>query len=408
MSKSVNPEVVLLNAMLHSRMQQRGIENNQNKLLNEIKLKWEEKVDVNFEAQSSDISSLISQDVQILGSISPNITAEAHPALKTHKLNVILNKGLPKLLDNGQAIPSIFSGKLPFDNDVGDSLPTLGSGGYYGTGNPSYVSALLHYSALSLTLDPMIITGPHSAIYHKNPLANSFSEAAGNFTWYDAKDNALIVPHSGYAFGGHRNQKTDNPFAPEDCTSLIGKYTTPQITTTTADFMCTWNVNTGEFGSWRPAEWGPEILTSLYSPIRAQDAQTGDIYFHKLLKDSPEKIVYAGGHAAIAFSKNCQEVSTIGANRDLEREFSDNPKVGMEGIGFQSFPLQADGKFIGFLRPNDSLLKQIPDPFGINNQDWIHEPITELSVVQYYDSHYDHTGAHLTGMDTSSSAAVYD
>lgn len=408
-------KAIATNVIFHSRMQQKGIKHDQDQMLEKIKVAYENKADLPIANLDSKIQALIEQDKQqleVFNQTARDPQYKIHFAVKVNKLGVVIDKGLPKLLGDENAISSIVSGKLPgnLDNNIGESLPNLGSGEYYGGGNLIYVSALLHYASLASGLGAGYAISNNSAAYYSNPLPENFPKSADYFSWYSDKDHALVVPHGGYAWGAHRNQNTNNPFAPHDCASLIETYTIPQLTASTADLMCIWNVNTGEFDGWRPQEWGSESLTALYQPLKPEDAQMGDIYFHKLIKDTPKDTVYAGGHAAVTIFTSGGEVKATGANRDLEREFAASPQPGLEGIGLQSFQIPTAGKFIGFLRATDKMTEQMPDPFGINGFDWGHEPCTLENVVQYYDSHYGHAGIPLSGGDSffGDSAAAHD
>ncbi|MBX9805310.1 MAG: hypothetical protein K2Y18_06115 [Alphaproteobacteria bacterium] len=164
----------------------------------------------------------------------------------------------------------------------------------------------------------------------------------------------LVIPHSGYSFGGHLGEPRygqGKRFGPQDCSSGVA-FLTGSPAYTTADQLCAYRKLSGLVGL-IPAGWetgadatyllkNMEVVT-VKDP--QNDIQPGQIYWHRRFANTDPEMkvtVGSGGHTAITLGYlRDGSVVTIGYNRDM-------PKL--EGFGIQNFlwaaePLKKKGLF---------------------------------------------------------------
>lgn len=202
-----------------------------------------------------------------------------------------------------------------------------------------------------------------------------------NFTqctyfYNDAKTaKGLAFIHSGYTFGGYRNESR-YPYqppellgklnGPEDCSSFIGKLTLEIDQLSTADlWKCYQSKQKGypKDPNWEESKIG-QLLIKNYKVVAPDNIRAGDIWAMRSFdtqKDPEMKGFGKGGHTVLIVDnpgKGKKEVMTLGFNRDMPRN---------EGFGEKKFPMHSkpsEGKRIFFFRINGSTPKtQEPKSF---------------------------------------------
>ncbi len=190
-------------------------------------------------------------------------------------------------------------------------------------------------------------------------------------TFYnDAKTaKGLAFIHSGYAFGGYRNEPR-YPYqppeslgklnGPEDYSSFIGKLTLEIDQMSTADlWKCYQSKQKGypKGPDWEKSEISQQLLIKNYKVVAPNNIQVGDIWAMRSFdtqKDPEMKGRGKGGHTVLVVDnpdKDKNEVMTLGYNRNMPEN---------EGFGEQKFPMYSkpyDGKRIFFFRVNSSVLE---------------------------------------------------
>lgn len=180
---------------------------------------------------------------------------------------------------------------------------------------------------------------------------------------YFYKDNTtskgLAFIHSGYAFGGYRNESRypyqppeslGKPNGPEDCSSFIGKLTLDVDQMSTADLWKRWQYQREGYPSdqdWENSKIG-KLLINKYTVIESDNIQSSDIWATRsfdINTDPQMKGFGKGGHTVLVIDdKDQKEIIGLGYNRDMPR---------IEGFGKQTFPkypVTGDGKRIFFFR----------------------------------------------------------
>lgn len=145
-------------------------------------------------------------------------------------------------------------------------------------------------------------------------------------------EDRLVYPHSGYAFGGHSDNKV---YGPEDCATWIGKKCLQKET-------CTFDL----YNAYKNISPLPRL-----TPVEVKDPQKdikpGDIYIHRFFSCPQDKGKTAGdsGHTMLVLGtrNNGKEVLTLGYSRHM-------PIV--EGFGLKYYSTLSDEHTdVGFLRP---------------------------------------------------------
>ena len=181
----------------------------------------------------------------------------------------------------------------------------------------------------------------------------------------DITSNGLAFIHSGYAFGGYRNdprypyqppELLGKPNGPEDCSSFIGKLTFGVDQMSTADLWKRWQYQRAGYPRdqvWENSTIG-KLLIDNYEVIEASEVQPGDIWATRSFDiniDPEMKGDGKGGHTVLVIDNvNQQEITGLGFNRDMP--------LNIEGFGeqpFPKYPKEGDGKRILFFRPKSQL-----------------------------------------------------
>ncbi|MBM3468882.1 MAG: hypothetical protein FJX71_05570 [Alphaproteobacteria bacterium] len=196
-------------------------------------------------------------------------------------------------------------------------------------------SALFHASPLPETLPEKIPENLRERFYKELP----FYTFARSYEIGSAQ--ALVFPHSGYAFGGHRREPRYpefKPFGPLDCSHWFSVLmNSPSYTT--ADQVCAYWKLSGIEAPAIPKDWenGPDAryllehteVVTVRDP--QQDIQPGLIYCHKSVPlADPTKELIGGGHTALVLGlRSNNNIVTLGYNRDIQKN--------LEGFGIQDF-----------------------------------------------------------------------
>lgn len=185
-----------------------------------------------------------------------------------------------------------------------------------------------------------------SAIAHIAPLPSlqvDYSDFSFVSTYKvnDVLSQGLIIPHSGYAFGGMRDEPrypTGKLHGPQDCSSWIAKVTKSPAAYSTADQLCAYRQLLAQ-PSFIPEGWDQNLdaqhLLKSYNPVIVQDLQTdirpGQVFCLRRFNQtdpSMSETLGVGGHTAMVLGIQNNNIVTLGYNRDM-------PK--MEGFGIQEF-----------------------------------------------------------------------
>ena len=178
----------------------------------------------------------------------------------------------------------------------------------------------------------------------------------------DKTPQGLAFTHSGYAFGGYRNEprypydpskalygKLEGPY---DCSGFTGVLTLKTDQMTTADLWKLYQSQQEGYSkdpAWEESTIG-KLLIKNYTAVKPNDIQPGDIWALRNFDThiDPEMKGYGkGGHAALVVDSPDQdkkEVMTLGYNRNMPEN---------EGFGkqaFSSYPKAGEGKRIFFFR----------------------------------------------------------
>ncbi len=112
----------------------------------------------------------------------------------------------------------------------------------------------------------------------------------------------LYYPHSGYAFGGSRNDVSGNEFVPEDCSSFVAKMTLCSIEFTTADEFECYNPSP----AWAKTPTGKAML-KMFEPT--DDIQPGVVLCARS---------QLGGHTTFVLGQRQNgKLITLGCNRNM-------------------------------------------------------------------------------------------
>jgi hypothetical protein len=276
---------------------------------------------------------------------------QVHHSVKMHKTLPIL-EGVKTLITN--SFFDFLEGRLPAEYAYDQKTVTILGDNTTALGNSrgTFLATALMYmlankeAGVSKGFGSFGLTWfDASALAHIAPLPHLDLDLSG-FSFAspyneDRSQLALVIPHSGYAFGAHRNQsryQTGKKYGPHDCSSYLSliagspHYTTP-------DQLCAYRTLTNEPGL-IPQGWETGIdakyLIQNYTVVTVKDPsvdiQPGQIYTHIRFNkdvDSTMTGLGAGGHTAIVMGfKRDGNIVTMGANRDM-------PKL--EGIGIQNF-----------------------------------------------------------------------
>lgn len=272
--------------------------------------------------------------------------------LKTHKIIEILT-GVESLIK--ESFFDLIEGRLPegyaYDQETITVLGGENTSTVWGNSRGTYLKTALFYIMATAEEGNAKSFGARgvdwfdqSALAHIIPLPKDLSgDPFSSYSFLSAYSegvNGLIVLHSGYAFGGHRNEPRypkGKLFGPQDCSSWIATLTGAPAYTT-ADQLCAYR-KLPSVGGFIPQGWetgaDAKYLLNNMSAVKIQDPsvdiRAGQIYAFRRFSDKDPTMTEtlgAGGHTALVLGFNGQDIVTLGYNRDM-------PKI--EGFGVQNF-----------------------------------------------------------------------
>lgn len=236
---------MLTAAIAQMRLRQHAIKTEQDTLLANNKIALEEK-DISVKELVEKIKADVRRDQEYINkfdAIVKMLEASDTPkfnavpwAVRTNKMNLIIEGARTKIFGEDETnIMHLVNGKLPtgIDNEVNE-FPVLGSGRFWGTSKPTYLSygiLAVNFSLSGHTIQNIPLT---STITHVAALPVGIALDPACRFFYHAETCASTFPcfgyvHSGYSFGGYREDEQrlhyDKLFGPEDCSSGVAKIT---------------------------------------------------------------------------------------------------------------------------------------------------------------------------------------
>lgn len=311
MSKQKTNEHIITDAVMHMRKVQYAMRNEQNELLESIKLLAEDLkyAEITFDNLPGETKKILESEKLSVEHLNKAILANkekgctAHIGIRTHKLAEALEGASQIATDTN--ISRILEGKLPsdFENNLDIMLPELGKiNSFWGTSKPTFLTTLLetvHFSFTKKTSDSSL-----STIFHTFNCPKEFvSSGLTSSLFVNVEELVKVtIPHSGYSFGGDR--LNDKHFRPHDCTSFLEM--SAQLTAggaSTADLYLTKRLLSKQDlvvvdESWLNSAGGS--IVSLFD-INTKMPIPGDIWVvRKFNETSPIKSsLGCGGHAGI-------------------------------------------------------------------------------------------------------------
>jgi len=279
-------------------------------------------------------------------------------SVKTHKTAPIL-EGVKMLLT--ESFFDLVDGKIPtgymYDQQTVTMLGGENMVSIWGNSRGTYLKAAYLYMLANQGEESSKPFGSMglpwfdtSALAHVAPLPDELDLDLTSYSFACSYEHGvkrgLVLPHSGYAFGGHRSEGRyphGKQFGPHDCSSWLGSFMESPIYTT-ADQLCAYRKLTG-IRALIPNGWetgsDAKYLLNTMEVVNVQDPSAdikpGQIYWlRRFAATDPEmtQTVGVGGHTAIALGYlRDGNVVTIGYNRDM-------PKL--EGFGIQNFSWGAE------------------------------------------------------------------
>lgn len=320
-------------------------------LLDDIQKLYEKNKMVELGKLSDNLDREIEREVKIISNfnnavqefnkIDPNIVSFP---LKTNKMVDILN-GAKDLLKSH--LEDLLAGRLPANYELSDRLQPFKNSidgslrdkdTIYGNSKASFLKvALLELKNQLLPKTEKLFSSnvlDQSAIAHIVPIPDQMSTKNLQDSKYyysdDKTPQGLVTVHSGYAFGGHREQlryPVGKEYGPEDCSSWVAKITGHKDEFSTLHQYAAYNISrdkTCDISKLSNIEQDIiNRLTEKYEAVEIhdpqQDIQPGQVYFRRGFKESDDPNGLGSfGHTAIVIGKNDEGiVSVINVNRNM-------------------------------------------------------------------------------------------
>ncbi len=373
----------------------------------------------NYPIQEINISTLqgmvldrIDQDIAITSSLNDAIAYnqfytenEMTYALKTNKMDEALT-GSRELIADTQSFEAIIKGEFPegygcpppFAVMIGEvSCP-------FGNSHNTFLStALIEVATTLMGPDASVLElnaafnglwADNSSIAHITPINETIFQIDPSlaqryldnytFSFHDSEtDLGLAYIHSGYAFGGFREEDRyaeGKLFGPEDCSSWLAKLTQCDVEFSTYDMFYTYREQTETNHDYVDPTWrGSSTATAMFetfSPVQVidphQDIQPGQIIvFRKFTSEDHSGIGYSGHTGLVLGLTEDNQVLTLNYTRNM-------PDV--EGFGISLFDYRSDDvKEVIFLEVNNPPL-HLSDIIQVNESDLAFWDQTSLSI----------------------------
>ena len=287
-------------------------------------------------------------------------------SVKTNKTLPIL-EGVKTLLT--ESFFDLADGKIPVSYKYNQQTVTILGGenktSIWGNSRGTYLKATLLYmlanqdEGTSKTFGSMGLPWfDDSALAHVAPLPDEITLDLSSYSFACSYEHqvkrGLVLPHSGYAFGGHRSEERysqGKKFGPQDCSSWVGSFMGSPIYTT-ADQLCAYRKLANVSGlvppGWEEGSDARYLLDNMEVAVvkdPSKDIKAGQIYWvRRFASTDPDmtQTLGSGGHTALALGYlRDGNIVTIGYNRDMPS---------LEGFGIQNFswapePLKIKGLF---------------------------------------------------------------
>lgn len=333
---------------------QYAMQQEQNDLLQKNQECLEEAKDISGAKLKSNYSEMVLQDKSYIQQFNKaieahNVVEEEYP-ITTNKTKLILDwlDGHP-LNEDGEFT-------VRYDNTISTLLPILGNTEFWGSSLSTFHTATLLYRLRAITGNSFTQIMPmDSSIFHIAPLTKGLLSCLDNsllqnknYIFQNGSDLGFGFIHSGFAFGGSRNQEwfyskyltypkddiESAKYFPHDCSSWIASIFKQKYSSSTDDLLCTYRIlsKSTDFVpvGWDEQELAKELLDRFIpvDPFKER-LQSQDIYVYRTFSPKyPEQTsLGATGHVGLIFSSP--------TNNKLESiEFSRSmPEV--EGFGIK-------------------------------------------------------------------------
>lgn len=286
-------------------------------------------------------------------------------SVKTHKILPIL-EGVKTLLT--KSFLDLVDGKIPASYEYQQQTVTILGGenttSIWGNSRGTYLKTALLYmlanqEEASKSFGSMGLSWfDDSALAHVAPLPDEITLDLSSYSFACSYEHqvkrGLVLPHSGYAFGGHRSEERysqGKKFGPQDCSSWLASFMESPIYTT-ADQLCAYRKLADVSGlvplGWEKGSDARYLLDNMEVAVvkdPSKDIKAGQIYWvRRFAPIDPDmtQTLGVGGHTALALGYlRDGNIVTIGYNRDMPS---------LEGFGIQNFswapePLKIKGLF---------------------------------------------------------------
>lgn len=284
-------------------------------------------------------------------------------SLATTKMDFILN-GAREIISNNAYFSDLLTGQIPglINSDTpANYIVHLGeSSSLFGNSNLTYLNAAMLITHLGLLgeqshVQDILIENTQTpwvdqaAIAHITPIPNSISvEPDFSYLYSDDKTTqGLAFVHSGYAFGGqrdeHRYGDSGKLHGPEDCSSWMAKIIHSDVSFSTIDMLYTFRMAQPEAErgyvdpNWLQSDYAKimNYITPVFVQNPIQDIQPGMIWVNRKFEAGTDHQSSSGksGHTALVLGlEESGDVLTVGYARDMPE---------YEGFGLKSFAAQS-------------------------------------------------------------------
>ncbi|MBS0289614.1 MAG: hypothetical protein JSS07_06230 [Proteobacteria bacterium] len=284
-------------------------------------------------------------------------------SLKTNKMeNILFN--VKELISDTTTFSDLVQGHADKFDNLPPPVVVLGDpSNIYGNSQLTYLSGAILVAQLSLLGEQSKIQDvmdnynnwvDNAAITHVTPLPDFLNatdiaaDFTDNFSFYFSDEltpQGFAFIHSGYAFGGHRNETRypdGKEFGPEDCSSWIAKLIGSEVSFSTIDQLFTYRMSEPEETrgyvdpDWFTSEYAKtmDILSPIHVSDPLKDVHPGQVFtFRNFDSDDHINATGTGGHTALVLGvRENGDIVTLNYSRNM-------PAV--EGFGISTFSWQS-------------------------------------------------------------------